>query len=253
MKTRVAILAGAAALACLPGTAMAQTSTDPMALLKVFSDYMSVQSSIEARVDTYTEALTTDLRKVQFNSTSAVWFTRPGKLKVHRVGGYADVMLIADGATVTVVDVFNRKYAQAPQKGDIDALAGVQGGVTTALAPGLDLLTSNPYKYLSDNVNTASVIGQGVINGKTCTHLYFETDDADWQLWFQNGPAPMPCKMVITTKMMTLGPQHSITFTDFKASPKIDAKTFAFKPTSGMTMVQLNQMGNLDEVPPPAK
>lgn len=231
--------------------ASAQTSNDPMALLKVFSDYMAVQPSIEARVDTYTEVVTTDLRKVQFNSTSAVWFTRPGKLKIHRVGGYADVMLIADGSTVTVVDVANRQYAQGPQKGDIDTLAGAQGDVTQALAPGMDLLTSNPYKYLSDNVNTASVIGEAVINGKTCKHLYFETDEADWQLWFQNGPAPMPCKMVITTKIMTLGPQHSITFTDFKAGPKIDAKTFEFKPTSGMTMVQLNQMGNLDEVPPP--
>jgi hypothetical protein len=245
------IAAGAAVLLAAP--AAAQTSTDPMALLKVFSDYMSVQPSIEARVDTYTEVLTTDLRKVQFNSTGTIWFVRPGKLKVHRVGGYSDAMLIADGTTVTVVDVANRKYSQSPQQGDIDSLANAQGGVSNAVTPGMDLLTSNPYKYLSDNVNTASVIGQAVINGKTCKHLYFETDDADWQLWFQDGPAPMPCKMVITTKMMTLGPQHSITFTDFKASPKIEGKTFEFKPTAGMTMVPLNQLGNLDEVPPPAK
>jgi hypothetical protein len=57
---------------------------------------------------------------------------------------------------------------------------------------------------------------------------------------------------VITSKTVTGAPQYTLRIKDWKTDTVADADTFAFKPPSGVTKVDLDSgvMSEFDEIPP---
>ena len=66
----------AAALLLLPSSARAQGS-DPKAVLKAMSDYVSSQATIELTFDSDIEVITPQLEKIQFASSGETLLSRP--------------------------------------------------------------------------------------------------------------------------------------------------------------------------------
>jgi hypothetical protein len=101
----------------------------------------------------------------------------------------------------------------------------------------------------------AKHIGPGVINNFECEHLAFRTQDTDWQLWVQKGRNPIPRKLVITSKSIGAAPQYTLVISDWKTEVPADATAFVFKVPVGASKMLLEELKNLDELPPgaPAK
>ena len=91
-------------------------------ILKAMSDYLASQKSISATFDTDIEVITPEVQKIQFASSGKLMLSRPDKLRVSRTGGYADVELIFDGKTVSVLGKNINAYAQTDASGTIDQL-----------------------------------------------------------------------------------------------------------------------------------
>jgi hypothetical protein len=87
-------------------------SSDAMSILKGMSDYVSSQQTIELAFDSDIEIITPELEKIQFTNSGTALVSRPDKLRAHRVGGYADVELVFDGATVSVFGRNINSYTQ---------------------------------------------------------------------------------------------------------------------------------------------
>jgi hypothetical protein len=169
-------------------------------ILKAMSDYMASQKSISLSFDTDIEVITPEIEKIQFASSGKVLLNRPDKLRASRTGGYADVELVYDGKTVTVLGKNLNAYAQTDAPGTIDQLVDLLRNQYGLALPGADLLISNPYEALMPDVISSKHIGQGVIDGVECEHLAFRNQDTDGQLWVRTGDHPVPCKFVITSK-----------------------------------------------------
>jgi hypothetical protein len=169
-------------------------------ILKAMSDYMASQKSISLSFDTDIEVITPEIEKIQFASSGKVLLNRPDKLRASRTGGYADVELVYDGKTVTVLGKNLSAYAQTDAPGTIDQLVDLLRNQYGLALPGADLLISNPYEALMPDVISSKHIGQGVIDGVECEHLAFRNQDTDGQLWVRTGDHPVPCKFVITSK-----------------------------------------------------
>ena len=237
-------------MACLAGPAARAQSDDAGKILKAMSDYVSSQKDIVARFDSDIEVITPDLQKVQFTSSGEVQLSRPDKLRARRTGGYADVELVFDGKTLSVLGRNINAYAQLDASGSIDETIDRLRADFSVAIPGADLLLSKVYDELMMDVIEGKHIGQGVIDGIECEHLAFRNGDVDWQLWVEAGPRPIPRKYVITSKTIAGGPQYTLRIKEWKTDAQAAADTFKFQPPGDAKKVDLGALSDIDEVPP---
>lgn len=225
---------------------------DARAILKSTTDYVGSQQTIELSFDSSIEVITPELEKIQFTNAGGVLLSRPDQLRAHRVGGYADVELVFDGKTVSVLGRHLNGYAQFDGPDSVDALIEtLRAGQGVAL-PGADLLLSNAYEVLVDGVLEAKHIGRGVIGGVECEHLAFRNRDTDWQLWVEVGDRPIPRRLVITSKTVNNAPQYSFQVTSWKTGVTLAADAFDFTPPAGAEALEPDNLLHLDELPPEA-
>jgi hypothetical protein len=222
------------------------------AMLKSMSDYLAAQQTISFSFDSDIEIITPQMEKIQFTNSGKGLLSRPDKLRAHRVGGYSDVELTYDGNTISIHDRGGNAFAQIEASGTVDQLIGsLRAGYGVAL-PGGDLLLTNAYDVLMDDVMEAKYMGRGVIGGTECEHLAFRSFDTDWQIWVQVGERPAPCKMVITSKTINNAPQYTLRITGWETGVEVAADAFAFMPPAGAGMLDPDDLIHLDELPQPA-
>ena len=238
------------ALTAVPIGSTAQAEDDAGKILKAMSDYVGKQKSISVAFDTDIEVITPEIQKIQFASSGTVLMNRPDKLHATRTGGYADVELVFDGKTVSVLGKNMNAYVQADAPGTVDQLVDLLRNKYSIDMPGADLFLSNSYDEMMDGVLDAKHIGQGVIEGVECEHLAFRTLDTDWQIWIETGDHPIPRKYVITSKSTAAAPQYTITIRDWKTDTQASADAFTFKPPANAKKGDFAALSDIDEVPP---
>jgi hypothetical protein len=223
---------------------------DAERILKSMADYVTGQRTISATIDTSIEVVSADLQKIQFTSSGQVTLSRPDKLRMSRVGGYANAEMFFDGKMVTLLERDRNAFMQADAPGSVDQLVERLRNELEVEVPGADLLLSNVYDQLIEGVYDAKHIGLGVIDGVECEHLAFRTADADWQLWIEVGARPIPRQYVITSKTLTAAPQYTLRVRTWQTDVTVTADTFAFQPPPNAKKVDRRELVDIDEVPP---
>ena len=238
--------ATALALACLlaPGGARADDAKD---LLKAMSDYMAAQQKFSFAYQSTIEAVTPEFQKLQFVSSGTATINRPDKIHLTRKGGFADVEVVFDGTTFSVLGKNLNAYAQTEAKGTLEELAErlADAGVE---APGADLLSTDIFEDLMDGVTDAKHIAGAVVNGVDCEYLAFRKADVDWQIWIADGDKPIPLRYVITSKHVSQAPQYSLELSDFKSGDDVAVADFSFQPGDAKK-VDLSELEAIDELP----
>ena len=235
--------------ASLASNARAQQGDDAMQILKAMTDYVSGQKIISTTYDADIEVITDDLQKIQFASSGQMLMSRPDKVRASRVGGYADVEMIFDGKTLTILGKNLNKFVQTDAAGSVDELVARLRDQLGMAIPGADIMLSRSYDELTSDVIHAAHIGRGVIDDVECEHLAFRNHDVDWQLWVEVGSRPIPRKYVITSKDVTGAPQYTLRVKEWKTDLPVAADAFSFKPPAGAQKVELSALANLDEIP----
>ena len=85
---------------------------DARNLFKAMSDYMAAQKAISFDYDTNLEIVTKDKQKLGLASSGAITLNRPDKIRATRTGGFADVELLFDGKTLTLLGKTANLYGQ---------------------------------------------------------------------------------------------------------------------------------------------
>jgi hypothetical protein len=233
------------------GQAVPASDIDPDAdrILQSMSDYMGNLTAFSVDADVDVEFVDEAGQKLQLTSWATLMLERPDNLYLRRRNTLFDVEIFFADETVTIQNGPANAYYQFSSPGNIDdALLNL--GLETALdVSASDLLFSNPYEVLSNNVEQAVYYGTTYVNGVEAHYLAMREDDVDWQLWVQTGETPLPLKYVITTKWLTGAPQYSIRFRNWDTTPDITAGQFDFVPSDGATqleeMPQVNGVGDL--------
>ena len=223
---------------------------DAPRILRAMSDYVAAQKTLSIAFNSDIEVVTSDVQKIQFTASGQVLLSRPDKIRATRTGGYADVELVFDGKTLSVLGKNHNIYAQKEAPGTVDQLIDRLRNELGVAMPGADLLLSNVYDQLMMDVLDAKHIGLGVIDGVECEHLAFRNEDTDWQIWIESGARPIPRKYVITSKAVNGAPQYTLHIKEWKADVPIAPDAFAFKPPAGAKKVDFGALPDIDEVPP---
>jgi hypothetical protein len=72
-------------------------------LLKAMSDYLGAQKTISFEYDTNLEFVTKQQQKIGLASSGALALERPDKLRATRTGGFANVEMVFDGKTLSLL------------------------------------------------------------------------------------------------------------------------------------------------------
>jgi hypothetical protein len=218
-------------------------------LLKAMSDYLAAQKAISFGYDANLEVVTKDGQKLLLASSGAVDLARPDKLRATRSGGFADVEMVFDGTTLTLLGKDANLYAQVEIPGTVDHLVDELRDTYQKPVPGADLLLSNVHDELMRDVVDVKDLGSGVIGGIECDHLAFRAKEVDWQIWIAQGELRYPCRYVITSKGMEHQPQYSVQISGWKAGDQAAPGDFAFTVPADASQVDVKELEDFDELP----
>jgi len=232
------------------GTSMTASAdeADAKRLLKAMSDYLAAQQAISFAYDAVLEVVTKDEQILALASSGNVVLNRPDKILATRSSGFADVEMSFDGKTLTLLGKNLNIYAQQDVPATVDQLVDELRKHNRPL-PAADLLLTDPYRALMQDVVDVKDLGSGVIGGVECDYLAFRAKEVDWQIWIAQGERPYPCRYVISSKFMDGEPQYSIQVRDWKAGDEVAATDFSFKNPTDAKKVDLKDLQGADELP----
>ena len=211
-------------------------------MLKAMSDFLGAQKNFSFSFDSVFQVVTPTDQKLGLASSGTATLSRPDKIRFARSGGFIDYEILYDGKTLTFLGKNANLYTQVAAPGTVDQLVDTLRDKYHRHMPGADLLMTNSYDELMQDVYDSKDLGSGVINGVECDSLAFRKNDVDWQIWIAQGERPYPCRFVITSKLESADPQYTIQFRDWKFGSDVAADNFAFKNASNAKEVALKDL-----------
>ena len=248
-KMWTAVLAVAAAISGMGVPSAGADEATAKRLFKGMSDYLAAQQAFSLDYDSNLEIVTTKKQKIGLASSGTLTLKRPDNVRATRTGGFADVELVFDGKTVTLIGKNANLYAQVDAPGDIDHLVDELREKYHRPVPAADLLMSDPDTQLMPLVVDAKDLGSGVIRGIECDHLAFRTKEVDWQIWIAQGDHPYPCRYVITSTNVAGAPQYTIDVRNWKVGTEVASASFSPDIPSGAKKLNPSEIPDFDEVP----
>ena len=226
-------------------------SAEAKRMLKAMSDFLGAQKTLSVRFNTVFEVVSPTDQKLGLASSGTATLSRPDKIRFARWGGFADYEILYDGKTLTFLGKNANLFTQVAAPGTVDQLIDTLQDKYNRPVPGADLLMTNSYDELMQDVYDLKDLGSGVINGVECDSLAFRKNDVDWQIWIAQGDRPYPCQFVITSKLESTDPQYTIQFGDWKFGNDVAADDFSFNNASNAKQVALKdvqeKLGDLPE------
>jgi hypothetical protein len=177
--------------------------------------------------------------KVATTKTVATQVRRPDRVQMEIRSAKRSRGFWYDGKSLTLLDRVGNLYGSVTVPETIDKTldaANDQYGINFPLE---DLLVNDPYASASAAIKGGAYLGKATILGTPCQHIGFSTDKVDWQLWIQDGPNPLPRKLVITYKQEDTAPQFTAIFSDWKLKSGLPDKTFVFTPPKGAAKIEI--------------
>lgn len=248
---RRSMLAVALSLIVLLGTSAAASAdvADAKRILKAMSDYMAAQKSLSFEFDATLEVVTEDGQKLALASSGTAALKRPDKIHVTRASGFADIEMFFDGKTFTLLGKNHNLYTQLDLPGTLDHLIDELKDTYHRPLPAADLLLSDSYDALMTGIVDVKDLGSGVVGGVECDFLAFRTEEVDWQIWIAHGQHPYPYRFVITSKLISGGPQYTIQTSNWKAGDAVAATDFHFKNATKAKKVALEDLRGMTGLP----
>lgn len=215
---------------------------EPEALtrLRAMSDLLKAAGSVSFKATTVREQPSTNGQMLDFFAVSKVTATRPDKVRVDTKGDLHAASLWYDGKTVTLFSAKSTFYAQAPAPATIDETLVMLMDRFQMPMPVAGFLLKDPYAKMMEGVKTAFDAGESEVDGVMCHHLAFSEEDADWQVWVENGAKPLPRRIAVTYKKAPGAPHVMTALSDWNLAPAIPAGEFVFTPPADAKKVPWN-------------
>ncbi len=237
IRKRTAFLSGvilSAALAAGGRAARADAKparVDPQAIsaLDRMGTFLRAQRSMAVNAEMTTDEVLDSGQKVQRGSIATLKVSRPDRLRADVTSDRRSEQLFYDGKTFTIYQPalgYYGSFTAPPTLAQLVNEAEQHYGIDMPLA---DLFAWGTEQSPIANIKGAVNLGASVVKGVKCDHYAFHQADVDWELWIQQGPQPLPRKLVITTTTEKTEPQHVAVLT-WDLAPKLDESLFTFTP-----------------------
>ncbi len=190
-------------------------------LLRKMSDYLGGIQQFSVQTENSLEVVLRSGEKIQYINPAELFMKRPNKLRADRKGDIVNQEFYYDGKTLTLYHKDYNYYSSVEAPPTIDETIDFARESLGVYAPGGDLIYTNAYGILTEDVVSGFYVGVSVVGGIKCHHLAFRGNEVDWQIWIEDGDKPLPKKFIVTSKWMTGAPQFTVTIKGWNMSPRL--------------------------------
>jgi hypothetical protein len=205
--------------------------------LKAMSTFLAGLKTYSFQVEEFFDEVQNDGQKLQFSNQRHLSVSRPNNLFAEDEGDTKNSLFYYNGKTVTVFDRGQKTYATEKVPGTIDAMLDDLHDRFDTHQTLADFLFADPYKVLTENVQSGTYVGLDSVGKVKCHHLAFRQKILDWQIWIDSGDQPLPRKFLITFKREADQPQYTALFHHWDANPKLSDDLFQFQPPKDVRKV----------------
>jgi hypothetical protein len=221
-----------------------QSAVDPgaIAALRRMGAFLREQQTMWVQGELTTDGFLPSGQKVQYSGTVDLKVQRPNRMRVEVSADRGTKEMFYDGTTFTVYQPTVGYYASFAAPPTIAGLVDVleqRYGVDLPLA---DLFRLGTDEAQLAAIQRATMVGWSMVKSTMCAHYAFHQADVDWELWVQEGPQPLPRKLVITTTAEQAEPQH-VAVLSWNLVPRIDASAFTFTPPPHAQRIEFDVSG----------
>ena len=212
---------------------------EPAALerLKAMSELLKGAASFTFKATSDREIPSVNGPMLDFFAVSTVAVTRPNRVRIDASGDLHDASLWYDGKTLSIYSTKSSYYGQTDAPPTIDEMLLMLMERFQMPFPATGFLLKDPYAKMMEGVTAAFDAGSARIEGVACRHLAFSEPDADWQVWIEDGPKPLPRRIAVNYKNDKGSPRVVTSLSDWNLVASIPAGQFVFAPPSGATKV----------------
>ena len=206
-------------------------------ILREMSDYLKAHQEYSFHAEITYDSMLSNGQEIQYGGASDVSVCRPDKLHAEHRGDERQSRVVFDGNTITLCDLAANVYSVMAVPSEIDAAVDHVFEKYNFSVPIADLVYSDPYRILTEEVQSGFLVGRHAVDGIPCHHLAFSQEHIDWQIWIEDGPHPVPRKLVITYTDEQGWPQYSARFTRWDFQPDHSESYFRFQPPAGADQI----------------
>src|SRR6266581_5339846 len=235
-------LAFALAMTFFAPRLMADAAIDPDAdrIFRASCKYLAEAKGFCVKVEVWKDVVLPTGTKLQTTRSLEVQEQRPDQLRIEVRSPRDSRGFWYQNKTLTMLDRSMNLYGVMEVPENIDnTLDAVEERFGIEIPLG-DVLVSDPYRNMMDNMETAEDLGRVTVLGVACNHLAFTGTNADCQVWMVDGPKPLPRKIVINYKTKTGSPQVTQIFSDWDLLTPISDSVFVFVPPDGANKIVVN-------------
>jgi hypothetical protein len=211
------------------------------------SDDLAALNSFTFKARSVMEVVTKQGQKIQGLAEQTIAIQRPNKLRADRMGPLGGGTIYYDGKTISIYGKRENLYATSPAPATLDETIDFARDKLSLDAPGADLLYSDVYSALMEDVVSGKYLGMDPVGNRMCHHLAYRGHETDWQLWVEDGPRALPCRYVITSKRETGSPEFSVSMYDWQFDQAFEPGTFAFTPPPDAGKIDFVTLGTFKE------
>lgn len=202
----------------------------PRDVLRQMGAYLQSLDHFTVRVEKTTELILPTDQRLHADQTTEIAIQKPNRLRVNFLNLSGGRQLFYDGATFSLYTPEANVYATAPAMPTIDETLDFLVNQYRISLPIADLLVANPDSRLAQNINSETYVGRILVHGVPCHQLAFRTPEVDWEIWIEDGPKPLPRRLLLTDKSVEGSPQMTANLSDWNLTPQFSADFFTFKP-----------------------
>ncbi len=238
------VLNGASAADAPPGV-----EKDADRILRAMGEYLKTAPEFTFHAAVNYDEMQENGERIEYGGIAKMALRRPDKLHVVHHGDERQRQIIFDGQTFVLYDEANGFYATKEMPSEIDTALDRMYERFDVTVPIADLAYADPYSTLIANVETGYLVGRHAVDGVPCHHLSFTQETIDWQIWIEDGPRPLPRKLVITYKEEPGSPQHRTTMTGWDFQPRLSDQYFEFHPSVVAREIEFLPVQETEEMP----
>jgi hypothetical protein len=218
---------------CCAVAATAQVEPQADRILREMGDYLSSAGELRFHADVAYDTFSGRDQEIQYGGRAEIAVRRPDRLRVEYDGDERRNRVVYDGERITVYHQGRNVYASTESDAGIDDAVDRVFELSGFSVPIADLVYADPYAVLSENVESGFVVGRHAVDRTACHHLAFSQEALDWQIWIEDGPRPVPRKLVITYKNEPGSPQYVARISGWDFQPRVADAWFEFRPPLG--------------------
>ena len=208
-----------------------------VALVKAMCDKLAAAKTMSFTAVVTYESPDRTGEPLAYATLSQVALQRPNKLRVITLGDGPRNDFYYDGTTVQAYEPAANLLATVKAPDTLDDMLRAAYEYASIYFPFADVIVSDPFKMVSDNLRAAFVVGKSIVVGNVPTDIVVLVGKyVHVQLWIgSDDRLPRMARAIFVGDPAHY--RHTVQFSDWKIDPVLPPDTFSFTPPANVARV----------------